>query len=49
MSPASKFVNQKKKGSKLANGCVARPASPDPRKAHQGHALPDDASCRFSL
>ena len=31
MSPASKFVNQKKKGSKLANGCVARPASPDPR------------------
>lgn len=49
MSPASKFVNQKKKGSKLANGCVARPASPDPRAAHQGHALPDDASCRFSL
>ena len=47
MSPASKFVNQKKKGSKLANGCVARPARPDPRAAHQGHALPDDASCRF--
>jgi hypothetical protein len=47
MSPASKFVNQKKKGSKLANGCVARPARPDPRGAHPCHALPDDASCRF--